>query len=252
MTSFEFPVTERTRSLLRLEQLYQRLSFFTEREHPYEHHAALLVLFEILEVASRAELKSDLLQELERQKQILEGLQDNPAIDPVVLDGILEQIDSVSLRLLQLTSKFGQHLRENEWLMAIKQRVVIPGGTCSFDLPSYALWQSKPANERRDDILRWANPLMPTAEAATILLKLLRDSGKQFHFVARSGAFQQMSGGRVVQLIRVTYPLGLGVLPELSANKYAINLRFVVASTGEARQRQYTEDVEFSLTYCKF
>ena len=34
-----------------------------------DHHAALLSLFEILEVACRADLKTDLLQELERQKQ---------------------------------------------------------------------------------------------------------------------------------------------------------------------------------------
>jgi len=250
--SFEFPVTERTRSLLRLEQLYQRLSFFVERDHPYEHHSALLVLFEILEVASRAELKSDLLQELERQKQLLDAWHDNPAIDQAMLDATIDQIERVAQQLLGLTSKFGQHLRENEWLMAIKQRSVIAGGTCSFDLPSYALWQARDADERRADIRRWAAPLMPTSEAATLLLRLLRDSGKTFHFVARNGAFQQMSGGRVVQLIRVDYPAGLDALPELSANKYAINLRFVQAYAEGARPRTLARDVEFSMTFCKF
>ncbi len=252
MISFEFPVTERTRALLRLEQLYLRLNFFITREHPFEHHSALLVLFEILEVASRAELKSDLLQELERQRQVLEGLHSNPAIDAAALDAELDKIDHVAGRLLQLTSKFGQHLRENEWLMSIKQRAVIPGGTCSFDLPSYALWQSKSADERRADIQRWAEPMMPTSEAADILLRLLRDSGKTHAYQARRGAFQQMSGGRVVQLIRVDYPEGLDVLPELSANKYAINLRFVQTGTGEARARQSEQDIDFSMTYCKF
>ena len=33
--------------------------------------------------------------------------------------------------------KTGQHLRENEWLMSIKNRTGIPGGACQFDLPSY-------------------------------------------------------------------------------------------------------------------
>ncbi|MGL6069976.1 cell division protein ZapD [Craterilacuibacter sp.] len=238
--------------MLRLEQLYLRLNFFIAREHPFEHHSALLVLFEIMEVASRAELKSDLLQELERQKQTLEGLHSNPAIDVVALDAALEHIDQVAGRLLKLTSKFGQHLRENEWLMAIKQRAVIPGGTCSFDLPSYALWQSKSAAERQADIQRWAEPLMPTSDAADILLRLLRDSGKTHQYQARRGTFQQMSGGRVVQLIRVDYPEGLEALPELSANKYAINLRFIHASTGEARARQSEQDIDFAMTFCKF
>lgn len=252
MISFEFPVTERTRILLRLEQLYGRLAYFTEREHCFDHHAALLVLFELMETASRADLKADLLQELERQKQMLEALRDNPNVAEATLEGVLESIESTATELLALTGKFGQHLRENEWLMAIKQRAGIPGGTCQFDLPSYHLWQQKSSEERRTDLNRWAAPLMPTADAARILLQLLRDSGKTHHYVARHGAFQQMSGGKVVQLIRVGYDESIGVLPELSANKYALNIRFIEAGTGEARTRQTEEDIEFSLTHCKF
>ena len=51
------------------------------------------LIFEILEVASRADLKSDLLQELERQKQSLEELRGNPEISAPALDDILRQID---------------------------------------------------------------------------------------------------------------------------------------------------------------
>lgn len=251
MISFEFPVTERTRTLLRLEYLYARLEYFVSKEHCYDHHAALLVLFELMETASRADLKADLLQELERQKQLLESLRDNPNVMESTLEVVLEDIEGASSQLLALTGKFGQHLRENEWLMAIKQRANIPGGTCQFDLPSYHLWQQKPAEVRRVDIERWAGPLMPTAEASRILLKLLRDSGKTHHYVARKGMFQQMSGGRVVQLIRVAYDDGVDVLPELSANKYALNIRFVSAGTGEGRPKQYESDLEFSLTNCK-
>jgi len=162
--SFEFPVTERTRILLRLEQLYARLAFFIEREDRFEHHAALQVLFELLETASRADLKADLLQELERQKQILEALRDNPNVAEETLEGVLDDIEETAGGLLALTGKFGQHLRENEWLMAIKQRTVIPGGTCQFDLPSYHLWQQKTSEERRVDLMRWAAPLMPTSD----------------------------------------------------------------------------------------
>ncbi|XLM20328.1 cell division protein ZapD, partial [Chromobacterium piscinae] len=99
---------------------------------------------------------------------------------------------------------------------------------------------------------RWSAPLMPTADASDILLRLLRDSGKTHHYVARRGAFQQMSGGKVVQLIHVAYDDTLALLPELSANKYALNIRFVGAVTGEARPRQTEQDVEFYLTNCKF
>src|SRR5690348_2590931 len=66
--TYEYPLNERVRTLLRLEDLYERVAYFLGRETPHEHHACLTGLFEIVEVASRADLKSDLLQELDRQR----------------------------------------------------------------------------------------------------------------------------------------------------------------------------------------
>src|SRR5690606_8844509 len=66
--TYEYPLIERIRTLLRLEDLFERSRHFMALSDPLDHHVALLTLFEIMEVASRADLKSDLLQELERQK----------------------------------------------------------------------------------------------------------------------------------------------------------------------------------------
>ena len=62
--SYEYPLSERVRTLLRLEDLYERVDYFCAKNDPLEHHVALLSIFEILEVSGRADLKSDLLQEL--------------------------------------------------------------------------------------------------------------------------------------------------------------------------------------------
>ena len=133
MIVYEHPLSERVRTLLRLEHLFDRIDYFQVKNDGPEHHVALLLIFEILEVASRADLKSDLLQELERQKQTLEALRDNPDISEEALDNVLWQIDQASARLYQASGKVGQELRENEWLMSIKQRTGIPGGVCEFD-----------------------------------------------------------------------------------------------------------------------
>ena len=69
--TYEYPLNERIRTLLRLEDLFERSGHFIRQPGPQDHHVALLTLFEIMEVAGRADLKSDLLQELERQKQVL-------------------------------------------------------------------------------------------------------------------------------------------------------------------------------------
>ena len=78
--TYEYPLNERIRTLLRLEDLFERARNFLSRTDPYDHHVALITLFEILEVAGRADLKSDLLQELERQKQVLLTFRGNPDI----------------------------------------------------------------------------------------------------------------------------------------------------------------------------
>lgn len=249
MIDYEFPLNEKVRTLLRLEDLFTRTTHFIEREHSMDHHAALLTLFEILEVACRADLKSELLQELERQKRTLASLHNNPAISEKALDSILAEIDSAAADILAMTGKIGQHLRENEWLMGIKQRAVMPGGTCEFDLPSYHYWQEQAAESRRALLRAWLAPLLPLHAGLKIVLRLLRESGKVFHFTARHGAFQQMQGGRTAQMLRVSLDSDLACIPEVGANKYAINIRFIVADYA-AKSTLFEQDVPFDLTFC--
>lgn len=249
MISYDFPLNERMRTLLRLEDLYARMAYFTEKASANDHQAALGALFEILEVASRADLKSDLLQELERQKRQLASLRNNPGILEDALDAILGEIENVSNTLFGMSGKIGQHLRENEWLMGIKQRAGIPGGTCEFDLPSYHYWLHQDATLRRNYLNAWLAPLLPISEGLDIILKLMRESGKAHHFTAHQGSFQQMQGGRVAQMLRVTLDSTLPCIPEVSANKYVLNIRFVSASYA-AKSALYDQDVVFDLTFC--
>lgn len=249
MISYEYPLNEKVRTLLRLEDLFARMSHFTDRNDSSDHHAAMCTLFEILEVASRADLKSDLLQELERQKRSLSALHNNPEISENALDNILAEIDAASANLLAMTGKVGQHLRENEWMMGIKQRAVMPGGTCQFDLPSYHYWQEQDANLRRESLRSWLAPLLPLHTGLKIILRLLRENGKVFNFTAHQGTFQQMQGGRVAQMLRVRLNKGLPCIPEVGANKYAINIRFITANYA-AKSTLFEQDVPFELTFC--
>ena len=47
-----------------------------------------------------------------------------------MLDSILGDIDRVSASLIATQGKTGQHIRDNEWLMSIRGRTIIPGGAC--------------------------------------------------------------------------------------------------------------------------
>ncbi|MDQ6619842.1 MAG: cell division protein ZapD [Pseudomonadota bacterium] len=247
---YEHPLNERIRTLMRLEVLYQRVLFFSDRASAADHHVALLALFEITDVAARADLKTDLLQELERQKQVLTPLRTNPAIDTAVLEPLLGEIDRVSANLLGYAGKAGQHLRENEWLMTIKQRTAIPGGVCEFDLPAYHYWLHGDATARQRDLRGWLAPFLAIHDGLGIVLRLLRDNGRVSQHTAYRGVFQLMlTTSKVAQLLRLAVPRSLPCVPEISANKYALNIRFVGLSAME-RGTVYDRDVEFELIFC--
>jgi cell division protein ZapD len=247
--TYEYPLNERIRTLLRLEDLFDRAAFFLENDDAHDHHAALMAIFEILEVASRGDLKSDLLQELDRQRLFLDALRDNPAISVEKLDEVIAEMEAAFGELLSLSGKTGQHLRENEWLMNIKQRAAIPGGTCEFDLPSFHYWLHKSADARRGDIRAWLAPLVPIGTALRIVLRVLRESGRVTSLMAYRGVFQQMPMERAAHMLRLTLSRELACVPEISANKYALNIRFMVPGSVQ-RTKVLEEDISFHLAYC--
>jgi cell division protein ZapD len=248
---YEYPFNERIRTLLRLEDLYEKFKFFVNQEHPLQHHIALATIFDMLEVAGRADLKSDLLQELERQKQSLMSYRSNPAVVAETLDAVLGELDTVSNALAKAQGKTGQNVRDNEWLMSIRGRTIIPGGACEFDLPSYYAWQQRPAQQRYADIMNWFAPLAPLFDALALVLRLLRDSGGPVKMIATAGSYQQMLQGKVYQMLRLSIDGSLGAIPEISANKYMLWVRFTIQG-GDLKPKPLEDDVPFELTLCNF
>lgn len=246
---YEYPLNERVRTLLRLEDLYERVEYFLAKEDRHDHHACLTGMFEIIEVASRADLKSDLLQELDRQRTFLEALRNNPAISEQKLESVLGELDAAFTNLHATSGKTGQSLRENEWLMAIKQRAGIPGGTSEFDLPSYHHWLHHPAPRRQDDLMEWLKPLLPIHAALAIVLRVLRESGRTVSLMAFQGVYQQTPAEKPAQMLRLTLDDELPCVPEISANKYALNVRFLLPE-GMQKSRVYDQDVPFELSFC--
>ena len=251
MIVYEYPFNERIRTLLRLEDLYEKFKFFVHQEHPMQHHVALATIFDMLEVAGRADLKSDLLQELERQKQSLLSYRSNPNVSTSMLDAVLAELDAVSSALVAAQGKTGQNVRDNEWLMSIRGRTIIPGGACEFDLPSYHAWQQRSAQQRFHDIAAWFAPLAPLFDALALVLRLLRDSGGPIKMIAAAGSYQQMLQGKVYQMLRLTVDVASGAIPEISANKYMLWVRFTTQD-GDMKPKPLEEDVPFELTLCNF
>ncbi len=250
MILYEYPFNERIRTYLRLEQIFLRLGELISRTDAMDHHFALSTMFEIMDVAARADLKADILKDIEKQKNLLAGYRGNPSISEAALDSVFAQLERCFRALNAQNGKAGQALTENDWLMAIRSRIGIPGGTCGFDLPSYFAWQHHAPEVRQQALEGWASSLAPLAESIYLLLKLLRDSGTPQKIAAQDGHFQQnLPSGRTFQLLRLRIDSGLGLIPEISGNRLMVSVR-LMRLLGNSHLQASTESAAFELALC--
>ncbi|MEO7939454.1 MAG: cell division protein ZapD [Burkholderiaceae bacterium] len=250
MILYEYPFNERIRTYLRIEHLFRRMVELVSRDHPLDHHYALATIFEVMDVGARADLKSDLLKDLEKQRQTLNSYRGNPAISEQALDAIMAQVDHCYSELGKVHGKAGHALTENDWLMSIRSRVGIPGGTCEFDLPAYYAWQQQPGSVRRTDLHRWASTLAPLAESVNLLMKMLRQNGTPQKVIAPAGQYQQnLPQGKSFQLLRLSLDQRLSIVPEISGNRLMVSIRFM-RQEADNRLHATTDDCAFELTLC--
>jgi cell division protein ZapD len=247
---YEYPLNEGIRTMLRLEHLFDRLGQLIPRDTALDHHFALATLFEIVDVASRADLKSDLLKDLERHKIEYQTFRGKPGVSTEALDAVVAKIDHAFHALNTLPGKAGAPLTTNEFLMTIRSRISIPGGTCEFDLPAYYAWQQQEPAKRRADLMQWVGTVTPLAEAQSVLLGLLRDSGAPQRVVAKAGQYQQtLPPGKPFHLLRVRLDETLGLVPEISGHRLIVSVR-LMRPDAEGRMKPITEDQSLELAIC--
>ncbi len=249
MILYEYPLTERIRSLLRLEDVFQRATFFRDGDGHHQHVCALASLFDLLDLTARSDLRSDLMAELDAQGRALSGFRGAPSVSTPALENLLTDVRKCHETLAASGGKPGHALRDNEWLMAVRSRTLIAGGAADYDMPSFWAWQHLPVERRRADIDRWLAPFRPFEAALALVLRLLRESGSSLDIEASDGSCQHALGGQTYQLAQLHVDPGLGAIPDISANKYLLWIRF--SSMNEAGRLQALErPVRFKLTLC--
>jgi cell division protein ZapD len=247
---YEYPFHESVRTLLRLEALFDRLFQLIPLDAPMHHHFALSTLFEIIDVGARTDVKGDMMKELERQRLHFNGLRGNPAIAESALNTLLQQLDSAYENLSQMTGKVGNALLSSEWLVALRSRMAIPGGTRDFDLPAYHAWRHHSAEDRQNDLRRWAATLRPVIEGMNLLLALIRDTGKTQQCKAEAGQFQQsLPPNRTFQLLQLKIDPDLDLIPEITGHRLMVFVRFMEPNeAGHLKLAQ--KDASFEMTLC--
>ena len=116
-------------------------------------------MIEIGDLLSRTDIKGELIKELERVHAKLNSLRSNPAVDKQALEDAIADVSPLVSTLKQSSCQPGASLRNDELITQFKQRVTIPGGTCSFDLPAFHFWLQQDNTIRSDGLRRWSADL---------------------------------------------------------------------------------------------
>lgn len=250
MILYEHPLSERVRTWLRLEYLFDRLEQLLVRTSVLDHHYALLTLFELIEVMGRADLKSDVLQDLTRQKNYYAGFRNNPTVSKTALDSVLARMEQAFNALNAQRGKPGQELTDSEWLMSVRRRAAMPAGACGFDVPVYHAWLQQSATVRHRDLMQWANPFAPMAQAIALLLQLLRESGQPQWVSAQNGQYVQVLAlEKTYRLLRLRIDPALDLIPEISAHRRAISIN-LTRREADGKTHLVRETVPLELSLC--
>lgn len=248
---YEQPLNERIRTFLRLEYLFKQASYHLPRESEWDSRATLTCILEILEIFGNTNLKSETLKELERHSANLKRHEQNPDVDHAQLNSLLTTIHARMDGMHRVNGQIANDLKASEFLVSVRKRCAIPGGTCDFDVPAFHYWLQQPAMERTRDLAHWLGNFDAIGQAIQLILKLTRNSTAMQLTLASGGVYQRtLDPNRPCQLVRIALAPDLPYFAELSGGRHRFTARFMKFSAADARARQTDEDVEFELACC--
>ena len=248
---YEQPLSERMRTFLRLEFLYQQMLYNSEDDADWATRATVATLLEVMAILSRGDVRSEVHKELDHQIAVLERFQSQPGVDGGRLETLIHNLAASRKDLGRIGTSFLQPLKDCEFLNAIKHRSAIPGGTCEFDLPEYNHWLRQPFERRQQDVESWLSPIRPVCDAVTEMLWLIRESAQPRDKVAINGMYQHsMQKDANCRLLRVSLTGDTALFPEISGSQHRFTVRFLEWSTIDSRAVQTGHDVPFQLSIC--
>lgn len=247
---YEHPLNEKIRIFLRMEYLWQELEKCLQMESDISCMYGLNFLLQLLEINDRFDLKSDAIKYTDKLIVKFHKLRNNPDADVEKIDEIITILKNSLVRMKSVVGKLSAGIGSNEWLSTIRQKVLLPGGTCPSDLPFLYYWQKFPLTLKVNQILEWREVFHPLVDSIKKVLFYTRQTSKVYEVSALNGNYQKMIDNQYEpQIIIVEVPAKLNIYPEISGNRYRIAIRFLQTDL-ESKATLFTEKVDFKLSVC--
>ncbi len=251
-STYEHPLNERVRLFLRLELIYAQASEYKKVSDVYEAQMCFNTLFALMNISKRYELRSEILKELIRMKNMFVSAQKHDSVDKSKIRELLVEIDSCINGLHNLNSSRILSVQDDEFLNTIKLRNIHDTGTYFFEIPELQFWLLQSEDNKQHQINNWLEPFSSFYNSIKFILKMIRTSAEAKEQCAKSGMFLKTTGKDLAthQLLRVKVDSFLNVYPQISGGKYRFSIRFIERPRLGKNILQVTKDVNFELQTC--
>ena len=224
MYKFELPLNERTRRLMSIENIFIRLNTQIKNMTNFSEVACFESYFNIRSTAFRADIKIEISQELD--KLILKKKQLNKTKKNI---NQIKKLMDAKKSLNKINLPQGNFFGNDKFLQEIKTSSLSPTGIVSSDLPQLQLWLKQLSPKAKQQYFcSKIDPYLPIFNSITTYLNALRDSVKLESIESNENGLvnYQLNPSFKHDFIQLQLPQKLNLYPNLTSNKYTINIQF--------------------------
>ena len=223
MNKYEFPLNERIRKFLRIEEIFKKMDAQMSIKKEFSEFSCFNTFFDIMATASRADLKVELIQEIEKQRLKLKSKIKTKKNIKTITD-----LNRIRIKLEKIKVVTGFNFGGDKFLHELKTRSDSPYGIVTTDFPEFQFWLQRTSFvERKAYFKNKVSDFASIRVAITYLMELLRSNVEVKSMETKTGTIQYKLNPLLRNdLVIIILPSSSKCFPSISSNNFAVNVHF--------------------------
>ena len=240
---YEEPVDERIRKFLKLESYFLKINKHKDIDNSYDSFAALYNLISLYQNLSRAEVKRELIREIDFHKSRYMEYIKIEGSDKIKLNSIMEKQNVILNRLHNLPANYLTELHNDE----LFQHCAKHYDTLSSELD---YWLTRDYTFRCNQINLWQEIIKPIENSVYFCLDILRKSSETREECAKSGMhIFKLDPDKKVRMLRITMHSDNYFFPRVSVGPQRATISFMTLNDSN-KFIQLKDDITFVIDLC--
>ena len=240
---YEEPVDERIRKFLKLENYFLKIKYHKELDTSHDSFAALYNLIMVYKILSRVEVKSELIREIDFQKQKYNEYIKIDSSDKIKLNSIMEKQNVILNDLYNLKSNYLTELNNDEFFQFCTKHYESLNTEMDY-------WLTRDYAIRLNQINLWLEIIKPIESSVYFCLDILRKSSETNELCADNGFHLiKLNPEKKIRLLRITMQSDNYYFPHISLGPQRATISFTLLNENN-RYVRIKENIIFVLDLC--